>query len=72
MSDPVPYTAVKTTGVATVSGIGSDGSGNVAVLSAAQMLAVVTAAIAEAPIADPAEAGALWLNNGVLTISEGA
>lgn len=71
MSDPVPYTAVQTSGVSTVSSLGSNGTGGVAVLSTAQMLAIITAAIADAPETEPGASGVLWLNNGVLTLSEG-
>jgi lysophospholipase L1-like esterase len=71
MNDPVPYTAVKTTGVSAVSALGSDGSGGVALLSAAQMLAVITPALLLAPTTEPVAPNILWWSPTGLLPSEG-
>lgn len=63
-------TAIETSGAATAELVGEDVVGSTALTNA--IASALAAAFAELPTADPASAGALWNDNGVLKISEGA
>lgn len=70
MGDPVPDTGILATGPAFVGRLTS-GAGAAKSLTDAECLDLLALAFAEAPTTEPAAAGVLWRNNGVLSLSAG-
>ena len=70
MSDPVPVSAVLSTGPAII-GRPSSGLGPSKELTTAEALDLLELVMADAPTTEPVASGVLWRNSGVVTLSVG-
>lgn len=70
MSDPVPDVGILCTGPAFIGRV-TAGSGAAKSLTAAEALSLIALALAAAPTEDPEIVGAVFVDNGVVSVSGG-